>query len=155
MKGRHYIVHNTPFKQFCVCKICFRRLPDTNVSNIWAKCQGVRGKLQLLFFASGVLLANFNFSFPRIPKIASLLYFWVFVVKEKVKIISKLLARFAYKVWFYFTYCQIKIKNHLKSASQRDSILARYGFKLLGVAEKIKISSKILARCIHTIFSID
>ena len=31
-------------------------------------------------------MANFNFSSPRIPKIASLLYFWVFVVKEKLKL---------------------------------------------------------------------
>ena len=41
---------------------------------------------------------------------------------------------------------QIKIKNHLKSAAQRDNILARYGSALLGRQRKTKISLKILYR---------
>ena len=52
-----------------------------------------KGNLQFVFIAGGVFLVNFDFSFPRIPKIASLLYFWVFVVKKKIKNSIKSAAR--------------------------------------------------------------
>ena len=96
-----------------------------------------RKDLQFKFFASGVFLANFNFSFPKIPKIASLLYFWVFVVKEKLKLSPKyllgLLARFGFVL-----FVKEKIKNHLKSAAR--CVNARIRFVLVYfVKEKIKI----------------
>ena len=73
-----------------------------------------RGSLQLLFFAVGVFLINFNFSFPRIPKIASLLYFWVFVVKAKIEIFSKILDRFCSSYFSLFICRKIKTKIYLK-----------------------------------------
>ena len=48
----------------------------------------------LYFFAVGVFLVNFNFSFPRVPRVATLPFFLVLVVTEKIKISSKILARF-------------------------------------------------------------
>ena len=58
--------------------------------------------------------------FPRIPKIAPLLYFWVFVVKDK-------------------------IENSVKSTARCDNVLVRFGFALLQFRRKIKIFSKIIA----------
>ncbi|MCR5504253.1 MAG: hypothetical protein K6E94_01570, partial [Elusimicrobiaceae bacterium] len=49
------------------------------------------GSLVLSFFTSGVFLANFNFSFPRVPRVASLPFFLVHVVKEKLKLSQKYL----------------------------------------------------------------
>ncbi len=58
------------------------------------------GSLQLLFFASGVFPVNFSFSFPNVPRVASLPFFYVHVVKEKTKISSEILAKFLRTVWF-------------------------------------------------------
>ena len=64
-----------------------------------------------------VYLNNFQFflrvelPFPRIPKIATLLYFWVFVVK-------------------------VKIENSIKSTARCVSVHIRYGFTLLGCQSK-------------------
>ena len=69
----------------------------------------IKGSLQKLFLAVCVFLINFNFSFPRIPKIAALIYFWVFVVKVKIEISLKILDRFWFLVWFYFNRRQGKI----------------------------------------------
>ena len=59
------------------------------------------GSWQLMFFAGKVFLVNFSFSFPRIPRVASLPFFWVFVVKDKTKIFLKILAEILYTVWLY------------------------------------------------------
>ena len=64
-----------------------------------------------------VFLINFNFSFPRIPKIATLLYFWVFVVKVKIEISLKILDR--YSARFEFIKSKI-ILNLLRSAKKRS-----------------------------------
>ena len=49
-------------------------------------------------------MVNFNFSFPRVPRVATLPYFFVLVVKEKIKISSKILARCARTVWLYLNF---------------------------------------------------
>ena len=52
------------------------------------------GKWRLLFSGGGVFLVNFNFSFSRIPRVASLPFFLVLFVADKIKISTKILARF-------------------------------------------------------------
>ena len=43
----------------------------------------ILGSLQLLLFAGKFFLVNFNFSFPKIPRVAPLPFFWVLVVAQK------------------------------------------------------------------------
>jgi len=58
--------------------------------------------LQFKFCASGVFWANLNFSSPRVPKGASLLFFWVHVVKEKFKLSPKYLLGVSSRFDFIF-----------------------------------------------------
>ena len=46
---------------------------------------------------------------------------------------------------------QRKIKNHLKFAASHKNVLIRFGLEYF-VADKIKISSKIIAWCEHTVW---
>ena len=103
-------------------------------------CKGEIGNLQYLFFAVCVFLINFNFSSPRIPKIATLLYFWVFVVKVKIensikstarcvhmpvryasavlrsyKIYSKILAGLGCTIWLYISWVKILFRVSIVS----------------------------------------
>lgn len=103
--------------------------PVNIITKLTSVCKGDRNVLQKLFFASGVLLANFNFSSPRIPKIASILYFWVFVVKEKLKLSQNYLLGFHARFGFIL-FRQRKIKNHLKFSARCDIMFIRYGFTL-------------------------
>ncbi len=91
-----------------------------------------------MFFAGKVFLVNFSFSFPRIPRVASLPFFWVFVVKEKTKISLKILAEILYTVWLYL----------LRGA-------CTFSFALVWVfvvKDKTKISLKILAEILYTVW---
>ena len=54
--------------------------------------------------------------------------------------------------FFLVLFVAEKIKNHLKSAAQRENTHIRYGFALLQIKEKTKIFSKILAGCVRTVW---
>ncbi len=70
-----------------------------------------------MLFASGVFWANLNFSSPRVPRVATLPYFFVLVVKENLKLSPKYLPGVCARGAALF-----------KSTARYADTLARYSF---------------------------
>ena len=102
-----------------------------------------RNVLQFKFFASGVFWANLNFSFPRVPRVASLPFFLVLVVKEKFKLSPKYLLSFRARFGFILFHRR-ENQNHLKSAARCTNVLVRYDLEFKNFFINISASVKIV-----------
>ena len=67
-----------------------------------------RNVLGLSFFTGKVFLVNFDFSAPKVPRVASLPFFAVLFVTEKIKISSKIIARCCACILALFYCCAMR-----------------------------------------------
>ena len=77
------------------------------------------------FFAGQFFLVNFSFSFPKVPRVATLPFFLVLVVKDKTKISSKILAGFSFPIGTLLTFTKNAIILYIGRVAQLGERLVR------------------------------